>query len=104
MRESKKYLMLIPLKFGLALGMVSMFWFVFFSYLEYGSGMTSVIHNELPYFSVLMGIILSLNCLVEMVFNYLDKSSSEISLERYTIRRGGLALTSHAPVPILIDE
>ena len=100
MRRSTKYLLRIPLEFALVFGFVSLFWYGLFSYLEYGSGMQTEIHGYLPFFSMLMALIISLNCLVMMVMEYLDKSFSERSLDNYLIKMGAFPLTSHAPMPV----
>ncbi len=100
MRRSTKYLLRIPLEFALAFGFVSLFWYGLFIYLEYGSGVTSPIHDDLPFFSMLMALIISVNCLIMMVMEYLDKSSSEKVLEKYLIKMGAFPLSAHAPVPV----
>ena len=61
MRASTKYLLKIPLEFALVFGFVSLFWYGFFSYLEYGAGMITEIHDHLPYYSMLLALIISLN-------------------------------------------
>ena len=101
MKPSTKYLLKIPLEFAFAFGFVSLAWYSFFIYLEHGSGMISPIHDDLPYFSMLMGLIISVNCLIMMVAEYLDRSTSERSLDKYLIKMGAFPLTSHAPVPII---
>lgn len=100
MKQSTKYLLRIPMEFAFAFGFVSLFWYSLFIYLEHGSGMISPIHDELPYFSMLMGLIIAINCLVMMVMEYLDRSTSERSLDKYLIKMGAFPLTSHAPVPV----
>ncbi|MCK5039232.1 MAG: hypothetical protein KAS16_09055 [Thermoplasmata archaeon] len=100
MRASTKYLLKIPLEFALVFGFVSLFWYGFFSYLEYGAGMITEIHDHLPYYSMLLALIISLNCLVIMTMEYLDRSSSEKTLDKYLIKMGAFPLSSHAPVPV----
>ena len=100
MRKSTKYLLRIPLEFALAFSFVSLFWYGLFSYLEYGAGMTTEIHEYLPYFSMLMATIISLNCLMIMGMEYLDRSSSEKALDKYLVKMGAFPLSTHAPVPV----
>jgi len=84
----------------LAFGFVSLFWYGLFSYLEYGAGIQTGIHDYLPFFSMLMAMIISVNCLIIMGMEYLDKSSSEKELDKYLVKMGAFPLSSHAPVPV----
>ncbi len=94
----------MPLEIAFAFSFVSLFWFGLFSYLEYASGMTSKIHAELPWLSMLMALITTANCLVISVMGYLDKSSSEDELEKYLVKMGAFPLTSHTPVPVYVND
>ena len=88
MRTSTRYLLMIPVKFGLILSLGFFTWFGLFSYLEYNSGVTSEIHAELPFFSFLLALIVAVNCLIFMFGEYIIMRSSESAMIKYLARFG----------------
>lgn len=87
-RESTKYLKLVPIKFGLMLGVLFLTLLTIFRLIESRAANYTEIHDTLWQYMFLLALLPSISGLIDMMEHYFDMRISETMLIRYLQRLG----------------
>ena len=88
MRESSKYLMLMPAKFAASLVIMFAVLLAIFNLIESRAAAYGPIHDDLALFVFMLALLPAISGLLAMAENYLCLWSCEASLERYLTKLG----------------
>lgn len=88
MRESRRYLLWMPVKFAAGLGILYLALLALFSFIEHRAAAHGPIYGDLPFYIFLLAALPATSGLLAMAENYLAIWSSEVSLERYLRKLG----------------
>jgi len=88
MRESRKYLMLMPAKFGFAICLAFGMWMALFKYFESQAAAHGPMYAELPMFVFILALLPATSALLAMTETYLGIWSRERNLECYLRKLG----------------
>jgi len=88
MRESRKYLMSVPVKFICSLGMVFGIMLALFRMVESRAAAYGPIHEDLAYYVFILALLPAISLLMALIENYMGMWLSETMLARYLRKLG----------------